>query len=67
MSGMVIVFFLKPNCFINLNLNMQSVFHANIQFQRIVIFCDGLVLNTVKLEYNTAKLVEVNTGRGLLQ
>ena len=38
MSGMVI-FFLKPNCFINLNFNMQSAFHANIQVQRIVVFC----------------------------
>ena len=32
-------FFLKSNCFINLNLNMQSAFHANNQVQRIVVFC----------------------------
>ena len=32
-----------------------------------LLFFVWFVLNTVKLEYNKAKLVEVNTGRGLLQ
>ena len=39
MSGMVIFFFLKPNFFLNLDFNIQSAFHANIQVQRIVVFC----------------------------
>ena len=32
-----------------------------------LLFFVCLVLNTVKLEYNRAKLVDVNTGLGLLQ
>lgn len=66
MSGMVIFFFSSQTFFLTLILTFRVHFMQISKFNALLFFV-CLVLNTVKLEYNRAKLVDVNTGRGLLQ